>query len=296
MNAAGRDRGLSDRDEAEPEAEDIDDVFDEDESIGPGDSAEDGPPPPASLAGIRIRANHPRTLRVTRRKHGDVSARTGVPTGPVLPGINAPPTDPVAPQRPRRAAEDEQRPLPPTVPRPLVEEAPPVRRDDPVDRIPPGAEELKSLRQQVRRRNLDPGRRATADLRGYWNRLRFGRNCPAWSDMDRDQVAFFWPNSVLLTCASAAVGQRRGPGIRSATRISDMQGRVQQEADIVFTEAMIAWILAIGRAVAESAEPLEETDAFPANNRVEEYQVRALPLIDDGASHVTHVLCQVTRL
>ncbi|MCA8934098.1 MAG: hypothetical protein KDA49_16600, partial [Rhodospirillaceae bacterium] len=149
--------------------------------------------------------------------------------------------------------------------------------------------------RRPQRRSHNPMRRASANLRGYWDRLRFGRKCPAWSDLDRDQIAFFWPNSILLTCAQDSVGGRRGRSIRSANRIADLSGGVTPDTDITFSETMIAWVLALGETVAETGEPMEESDSFPVPTGSQRYTLLALPLIDDGAEHVTHVLCHVRQ-
>ena len=269
---------------------DIDDVFDEDEGAAGTQGDTGDKPPPASLAGIRIRANHPRTLRVTQRKHGDLSERM----------------DGGAPQP---AAEAAGRPLSRPVPKPLqIAEARLAAATASVTPTPVAPTPVMSsqavsgertdlaARLAMRRRGLNPERRASANLMGYWHRLRFGRACPAWPDMDRDQIAFFWPNSVLLTCDPPAEGSQRRPrSIRSATRIADMSGGVTPDTDIAFTEPMIAWVLAIGQAVAQSAKPLEETEGFPVVGGLQDYAVLALPLMDDGMDQVTHVLCHVKR-
>lgn len=277
-------------------AADTDDVYDEDQVDDSGAAEASGRAPPASLAGIRIRPSHPRTLQAARRTLNDGGARTQPRTG----------TQPPQPT--------EAKPLARVVPRPLeapgraqpVRDAatradpaptPAVRRDDPPvlrkEPSPPAAEDPPAARPL--RRSLDPVRRASANLRGYWDRLRFGRRCPAWSDMDRDQIAFFWPNSILLTCAPEGPTTRRGRTIRGANRIADLTGGVTPDADISFSETMIAWVLSVGETVAETGEPMEDFDSFPVAAGAEDYTLLALPLIDDGADRVTHVLCHVRR-
>ncbi|MCB9960305.1 MAG: hypothetical protein H6843_17040 [Rhodospirillaceae bacterium] len=291
-------------------AADTEDVYDEDQIDDSGPADGSGRAPPASLAGIRIRPSRPRTLQAARRTLNDGGARTQPRTGmQPPPATEAKPLARVVPrpleapgraQPVRDAATRADAAATPPVRRddpPVRREDPPVRREDPPvrreDPSLPAAENPPTPRPQ--RRSLDPVRRASANLRGYWDRLRFGRRCPAWSDMDRDQIAFFWPNSILLTCAPEGAAAKRGRTIRSANRIADMTGGVTPDADLSFSETMIAWVLATGETVAEIGEPVEDSDSFPVAAGAEDYTLLALPLIDDGADHVTHVLCHVRR-
>ena len=267
--------------EAKPHAIDDDEDEEDPEDDVPAPEAHIDRPA-ASLAGLRIRPSQTRTHGVKQKKPGDLSTR-----GASSPGAWSP--DSVMPNRRTggtghagtlasdatlRAAHGAQ-PLSRFVPNPLG-------GGTSGKASVPGTPDASS-----RQRRRVPGRQGSADIQGYWNRLRFGRPFPAWSDLDREQIRYFWADSVLLSCAP---GQET---IRKATRMSELLNL--DGGDIPFNEAMVAWVLAVGREVLLEQVPVRDSERFLARGHMEMFDIIALPLAEDADVGIDHILCYVAR-
>jgi hypothetical protein len=137
------------------------------------------------------------------------------------------------------------------------------------------------------------GRRCNSDILGYWARIRGDRAMPAWSDLDANQIAFFWPNSFLLACVFR--GDHLPPMISRATRITDDDGLADRSRDIAFTPDMVGWIVRVSADVAAKKVPLDETWTFAtASGDWMTCNLVAMPLGTNG--RVEHVLCHVRRM
>ena len=134
-------------------------------------------------------------------------------------------------------------------------------------------------------------RRKDSDILGYWARIRGEREMPAWTDLDQNQIAYFWPNSFLLSCISR--NDRGTPMISRATRIVDNDGLADRSADLEFTPPMVSWIMRLSFDVASMAMPLIDTHVF-RNEEGERMtcELVALPL-SQSDDRVDHVLCHV---
>ena len=251
---------------------------------------DDGVRPAASLAQLRIRPSQIRRLRHGQRKSGDISVAA------------------------EKAAAAQDRPLATFVAKPLQNVTPPTVAARKTEGTAPAATDAKAAtaaapssaepaaqnaeprsRNPVRQRALTNARREPADIHGYWNRLRFGRPYPAWSDLDRDQVAYFWPSSILLMVEARPGGSKGPPVIRKAMRVSEAEGQAAPQSRIPFSDAVVTWLLAVGRDVAATGEPIREAETFLANGVRDTYQVVALPLAEDDSPIVDRVLCQIDR-
>lgn len=134
-------------------------------------------------------------------------------------------------------------------------------------------------------------RRKDSDILGYWARIRGERDMPAWTDLDQNQIAYFWPNSFLLSCVSR--NDRGTPMISRATRIVDNDGVADRSADIAFTPAMVSWIMRLSFDVASMGMPLIDTHVF-RNEEGERLtcELVAMPL-SQADDRVDYVLCHV---
>ena len=238
--------------------------------------------PAASLAGLRIRPSQTRGHGAKQKKPGDLSTRGTSSPGTWSPNAVMPNRKTGSPGHAGTLTTDATlrgahgvQPLSRFVPNPLG------GGTSPKTSAPASTDSASRQRRRV------PGRQGSADIQGYWNRLRFGRPFPAWSDLDREQIRYFWADSVLLSCAP---GQET---IRKATRMSELLNL--DGGDIPFNEAMVAWVLAVGREVLLEQVPVRDSERFLARGRMEMFDIIALPLAEDADNGIDHILCYVTR-
>lgn len=181
-------------------------------------------------------------------------------------------------------------PAPPPVEAVPVEPAP--EADEPTPPVAIAQDDLPDHASPFPQRARD-NRRRNSNILGYWARIKGDRPMPAWHDLDKNQIAFFWPNSFLLACDPRS--SRGKPVISRATRIADNDGMADRGADIAFTAPMVAWILKLSAAVVGEARPLTDNHVFKTEDgQVLDCHLIALPLSGtDG--QVDHVLCHVKR-
>jgi hypothetical protein len=128
----------------------------------------------------------------------------------------------------------------------------------------------------------------SADLFGYWNRIKNGRRFPARGDFDVNEIAENWPNSMLLTCES----QGSSVSFSKILRYGGHRSRPGEEFS--FTSMITEWILSIGGEVARVGRPVQDNEVFVTPEGHHSYRIVALPLGDEQ-SRVDHVLCHLTR-
>jgi hypothetical protein len=128
----------------------------------------------------------------------------------------------------------------------------------------------------------------SADLFGYWNRIKNGRRFPARGDFDANEIAENWPNSMLLTCES----QGSSVSFSKILRYGGHRSRPGEEFS--FTSMITEWILSIGGEVARVGRPVQDNEVFVTPEGHHSYRIVALPLGDEQ-SRVDHVLCHLTR-
>lgn len=115
----------------------------------------------------------------------------------------------------------------------------------------------------------------------YWDEHAGDRLFPALTDLDRERIAQFWPNTVLLSFGNGDMPRM--------TRLGEPDGEV--EYNLMVTD----WILSRGRQAAERAEALEEEQRFPVGRGRARYRLVLLPCSNQGF-RVDHMLCHVSRL
>jgi hypothetical protein len=115
----------------------------------------------------------------------------------------------------------------------------------------------------------------------YWDELAGDRLFPALDQLDRERIAEYWPNTVLLTFGAGDMPRM--------TRLGEPDGEI--EYNLMVTD----WILSRGRQAAERAEALEEEQRFPVGRARARYRLVLLPCSNDGG-RVDHMLCHVSRL
>ncbi len=115
----------------------------------------------------------------------------------------------------------------------------------------------------------------------YWDEHAGDRLFPALGDLDRERIAQFWPNTVLLTFGNGDMPRM--------TRLGEPDGEV--EYNLMVTD----WILSRGRQAAERAEALEEEQRFPIGRGRARYRLVLLPCSNQGF-RVDHMLCHISRL
>ncbi|NNG04278.1 MAG: hypothetical protein HKM95_09285 [Inquilinus sp.] len=126
----------------------------------------------------------------------------------------------------------------------------------------------------------------------YWMSLTGGRRYPSWSDFDQKMIADCWPNSMVLTSSRNDDGEVM---IAKVTRIADQDSPAPTGSKRVeYTPALTEWILSLGKEVAGSGKPMQESDRFPTSEGIVRYQIILLPLSDEQ-SGIDHVLCHVYR-
>lgn len=128
----------------------------------------------------------------------------------------------------------------------------------------------------------------------YWRDHRGGRDYPAWSDLDPDEILARWPDSVLLSCDRHRPLPTLEASFAEALRDAKRRRAERLEPVVEYTPLLTEWLLTIGRAVARIGKPLNDTEHFPSYKGRIRYQVVGLPL-GTPDSGVEHVLCHVTR-
>lgn len=186
-------------------------------------------------------------------------------------------------------------PLPATPAEPVAATAPPAALAVPAPIAPIPAAPIPAAPTTPAVRSLQRTR-LNADIHGYWNRLRQTRPFPAWHEMNVGEIAFYWPNSFLLSCDGGPGDSRGGAMISRAVRVvdPDFGQDTGGTAEIKFTQPMIEWILSIGREVARFGQPVRDSERFDTPGGAATYQVIAMPLGDDPR-RVDRILCHVRR-
>jgi len=129
------------------------------------------------------------------------------------------------------------------------------------------------------------------DIYGYWTRMKNGRRFPSRLDFDAEQVAEYWPNSMLLTCAKSAASSQ--VTFSSVLRLGTNR-RNRTDEDLNITSMITEWILATGGEAARAGKPVQDTEVFPSSDGSRAYKIVALPL-SDQQTQVDHVLCHLSR-
>jgi hypothetical protein len=141
------------------------------------------------------------------------------------------------------------------------------------------AQEMPAIAAAAPEQNVAP---TSADaLIDYWDEHAGDRLFPALGELDREHIAQFWPNTVLLSFGHGDMPRM--------TRLGEPDGEV--EYNLMVTD----WILSRGRQAAERAEALEEEQRFPIGRGRTRYRLVLLPCSNEGA-RVDHMLCHVSRL
>ncbi len=132
----------------------------------------------------------------------------------------------------------------------------------------------------------------STDLYGCWLRAKNGRRFPSRADLDAEQLAENWPNSMLLTCATGSSLGGDSGRFSQVARLGDVRRAPGEE--INFSTMITEWMLAIGGEAARVGQPVQDTEVFPSPDGTHAYRIVALPL-GDQQSQVDHVLCHLTR-
>ena len=146
-----------------------------------------------------------------------------------------------------------------------------------------------------RRRKANSDRRqGEANLFGYWNRLRGDRRFPAWSDLDPEQIATYWPSSVLLEARGGADKLKLEQAFAVSLRVAKQRCGTTYEGPFELTSMMTEWLISASRRVVLSGLPVEEEDSMPVTQGIQRFRLLALPMSDREAE-VEHVLCNLIR-
>lgn len=128
------------------------------------------------------------------------------------------------------------------------------------------------------------------DIARYWSSARRGRPLPALSELDLDEIAGHWPDTLLLRFAT---GSRHLELERSLTRTGPGDPRqAAPERKIDYTPVVIDWVVHQGLLVARDGNPVRATEEFDTDDGVARYSVVALPLGEDGET-IDHILCHL---
>lgn len=129
------------------------------------------------------------------------------------------------------------------------------------------------------------------DIVRYWTLARRGRRLPALSDLDLDEIARNWPDSLLLRYVPES---RHLELEKSLVRLSktDSDQPDARGAQIDYTPDVIDWVVHQGLVVTKDGNPVRATDEFDVEDGIARYRVVALPLGEDG-SDIDHILCHL---
>ena len=166
---------------------------------------------------------------------------------------------------------------------------------------------LQALKSTPRPKTQEPAIRAGAasnqvrsnprqddGILGYWQERQSGRDFPAWSDLDPEEILARWPDSVLLSCDPHRPVPKLEASFAEALRSAKRRKAEGLEPTVEYTPLLTEWLLTIGRAVARLGKPLNDSEFFPSFRGRVGYRVVGLPL-GTAATGVEHVLCHVTR-
>ena len=161
-----------------------------------------------------------------------------------------------------------------------------------------------SLTDMAVRRTARPTERAPSrkeqgrNIASYWGDLRRSRQWPAASDLDPKQMAFYWPNSMIIganpesrTLQVEKLFAPTGSGGAEGTGGGPIDGL--SDTDVLHS-LVTEWVLEIIRDVARDGNPLEEIVEFPGRGGPVCYRVVALPL-GGSPARVESVLCYLDR-
>lgn len=160
----------------------------------------------------------------------------------------------------------------------------------PLERRRAAQEHQKKLAEAQQRAEHNKPR----DVASYWDELRRGRQVPSVIDIDPNEVAQHWPNSLMINCNDindhATVERSFAEVMRGAREQAAAQGDVLIE----YTPMVTEWIMTVGREVARAGRPIQDIEVFPTSAGNVSYRVIALPLSGERLGDV-HALCHITH-
>lgn len=137
--------------------------------------------------------------------------------------------------------------------------------------------------------------RPAGEITTYWARLRGSRPYPSVADLDPDQIAVDWPNSILFRCRAGSGALE--PDMSFLPRRESVGAGLSQDSDdgrIQLSPLMLQWLVSLAADAVRSQRPVEDTESFPSLQRAIGYRAVALPLSDDRSA-IDHVLCHVRQ-
>ncbi len=135
--------------------------------------------------------------------------------------------------------------------------------------------------------------RQPEDITAYWSRLRGSRPYPAASDLDSDQIASDWPNSILFRCRSGSNALEPDTTYRPRHSGESMALGLEPKPGLIdLSPMMLQWLLSLASDAVRHRRPVEDTEAFPSARHSIGYRAVALPL-SANRSAIDHVLCHV---
>lgn len=137
--------------------------------------------------------------------------------------------------------------------------------------------------------------RPAGEITTYWARLRGSRPYPSVADLDPDQIAVDWPNSILFRCRAGSDALE--PDMSFLPRRGSVGAGLSQDSDdgrIQLSPLMLQWLVSLATDAVRSQRPVEDTESFPSLQRAIGYRAVALPLSDDRSA-VDHVPCHVRQ-
>ncbi len=148
---------------------------------------------------------------------------------------------------------------------------------------PPGAGAVKPTHEA----------RQPEDITAYWSRLRGSRPYPAAADLDSEQIASDWPNSILFRCRSGSDALEPDTTYRPRHSGETMAPGLQPESGLIdLSPLMLQWLLSLAGDAVRHRRPVEDTESFPSARHSIGYSAVALPL-SANRSAIDHVLCHV---
>ena len=130
-----------------------------------------------------------------------------------------------------------------------------------------------------------------ADIVRYWTLARRGRRLPALSDLDVDEIARNWPDSLLLRYVAESHHLELERSLVRRPSVEPGQAD-EPERKIDYTPDVIDWVVHQGLIVTKDGNPVRATEEFDAEDGIARYRVVALPLGENGTD-IDHILCHL---
>jgi len=127
----------------------------------------------------------------------------------------------------------------------------------------------------------------SSDLVAYWARLRGQRRFPAYSELDRKMISFFWPFSILFKVSDAGKNIEIDSSIDPVSSFRGGLAPATSDGDAP-QFALTEWILEVARNAADEGQPVNANTMISGPFEHRNYRGVAVPLGDSDT--VDHVL------